>query len=1242
MATVIGDRDVLLLGSSQRALNPLDSKILLGTSAPAFKVDTNGNALPSTITVTAALIGIAGTVAFTATGATVTDNHDNTATLAYSGVTGTSCTVTASITVNGQAFSASVTLSKVTDGATGSNGSTGNQYATVYLYQWATSKPANPNGTTGYTWATGVNSTYTGTDQWQINPTNPGTSGFQLYAAAVQITAPGGTVSTVVNYSNATVMTWSQNGNNGSNGASGVQSTTVQVYRWDSSTAPAAPAGTATYIWTGVNAGTFGAAPSGWQINPGVAPSQGMTLWAARVRVTDSATNTSTGFNWTDSAIIAVGSSGSNGAAGASGASYVTAYCASTTGTTTTAPPQTTGKTSLPPNNSGGLTGTWTASVPTLSTGQYLYQSDGIYDPTTDKVTWSIPYWSSLKVGNLSAITVNTGNLNISGTISDSGGNWSIDSNGHMEAKSWTLRDSANNTILSAGGQLAVSAAAPGTLNSQQQWSDVGGRPADDQIKNNLIDLSWWQRGASIPWTQNSEYNSIAKCSPASGADLLLPGPKGSDDAVWYCKEVTGDGSAGGGWNNAPLSLDPTKTYRFAIPIRRLSGGAESYWGIDSVCDLNTTSINGNPYFTHWNGLSTDRWYLFVGYIFPAGSTGNTHSGAGIWDCHTGQKVVDGYNYNFAAGNGNIHHRAYQYYATTNAEQLFGRPMVNLVDGTEPSLREYFESGVMLNSMQQWGDVSGTGKPADNASADVVLVARGSCSVSGNTAVKSGGVTNWDSDVYSVDSFTGGAYASAVVASTVGRLMFGLNSDPTTDASYTSIDYAIYLNGTPGGDGNIYIYESASNPAAFGAYAVGDVFAVVYDGSSVKYLKNGAVFYTSTAPSASTPNQKLYFDSSFLEVGATLKNIRFGPLTSNNWADIGNRPTSYRVVSMGGNATGASLSAGFYRESTAAYLYGVGRSYNVVVIRRSDRAVINHDVFDVYGNITEAYRLRNFLNGYGPDVIVVIYTFDEPLQNHFESTLAAAMYRCGASRAVYGSPQFQYRSAYILVGIPGVGEGGGAEAYQGSVSNDTNAWCDIGLVIDPLGNFQVSTNYTPRSLQDYGYTGDYNATNGAPSGTSVGGTEAGLLASRALNGDSAYNAINDATNGLAQKLKSNAQNILSGGAGLSAGTLAWDGSGNRTSGSGVGINRNGIVAYNSSGVATFTLDGTTGNATFAGTLSAATGTFAGSLSAASGTLGTITAATIQSGSSGQRTVITQNGVNVYDSAGTLRVRMGIW
>ena len=54
------------------------------------------------------------------------------------------------------------------------------------------------------------------------------------------------------------------------------------------------------------------------------------------------------------------------------------------------------------------------------------------------------------------------------------------------------------------------------------------------------------------------------------------------------------------------------------------------------------------------------------------------------------------------------------------------------------------------------------------------------------------------------------------------------------------------------------------------------------------------------------------------------------------------------------------------------------------------------------------------------------------------------------------------------------------------------------------------------------------------------------------------------------------------------------------------ISPNGILARNSAGTTTFSIDGTTGNAIFSGSLSAATGTFAGSLSAATGTLGALT------------------------------------
>jgi len=52
-------------------------------------------------------------------------------------------------------------------------------------------------------------------------------------------------------------------------------------------------------------------------------------------------------------------------------------------------------------------------SPPSLVTGEYLYQTDGIYVVGTNTITWATPYLSNLKVGSLSAISANLGVVNI-------------------------------------------------------------------------------------------------------------------------------------------------------------------------------------------------------------------------------------------------------------------------------------------------------------------------------------------------------------------------------------------------------------------------------------------------------------------------------------------------------------------------------------------------------------------------------------------------------------------------------------------------------------------------------------------------------------------------------------------------------------------------------------------------------------------------------------------------------------
>lgn len=429
----------------------------------------------------------------------------------------------------------------------------------------------------------------------------------------------------------------------------------------------------------------------------------------------------------------------------------------------------------------------------------------------------------------------------------------------------------------------------------------AGNITPDPAWLNNLVNLGWWKKGGAIPWGQNQEEN-ILYSTGEIGSNI--GGPKGGDDVVWYCREVAGDGENGGGWDAVnTLNLDPTKTYRFAVPIYKRDGaGGGAFWGPQSgsVCYNNSTAPHDNPYFawTQRDNLLSDRWYLFVGFIYPQGSTGNTDASAGIWDCKTGQKFADGWNYCHAPG-GARGHRAYQFYAGVGSTQLFGRPMVNLVDGTEPSLREYFAPDAVLNASQLWGQVAG-------------------------------------------------------------------------------------------------------------------------------------------------------------------------------------RPRTYRVGAYGASATYSPVSSQLLNGETGAVLVGGGPMYRVATIHRSTFVVTDLGAFNTYsGGSGVPAAMAAALNSISREsnTVVVVWTYDEPQGNRVNDGLLEAMLRHGASRAVFGSARFRYRSAYILVGIAGCGEGNGAECYAGDFDADPNAWCDLSFQIMPTGALVVSgTTSGARALVDYGYVGHLAAT----------------------------------------------------------------------------------------------------------------------------------------------------------------------
>lgn len=110
------------------------------------------------------------------------------------------------------------------------------------------------------------------------------------------------------------------------------------------------------------------------------------------------------------------------------------------------------------------------------------------------------------------------------------------------------------------------------------------------------------------------------------------------------------------------------------------------------------------------------------------------------------------------------------------------------------------------------------------------------------------------------------------------RCMIGLNNDPHTNASYTTINNAMYI-WHYGSYYRVYIFENGGNKGLkinqTSTYE-GQTFCIRRTGTTIEYLLDDTVFYTSTLPSTGD----LYFDNSFLKYGVSsvkVDNIQLCP-----------------------------------------------------------------------------------------------------------------------------------------------------------------------------------------------------------------------------------------------------------------------------------------------------------------------------------------------------------------------------
>ncbi|WP_053073557.1 tail fiber protein [Chromobacterium violaceum] len=148
----------------------------------------------------------------------------------------------------------------------------------------------------------------------------------------------------------------------------------------------------------------------------------------------------------------------------------------------------------------------------------------------------------------------------------------------------------------------------------------------------------------------------------------------------------------------------------------------------------------------------------------------------------------------------------------------------------------------------------------------------------------------------------------------------------------------------------------------------------------------------------------------------------------------------------------------------------VARSYNMVQLDAAG-AVSRSATFDVCGGNGQDKAAADWLNAAPDGATVIVYTWDEPQGNRLTGGLPQALYRCGASSAVFASDKFQYRSAYLLIGRAGCGEGQGLERYCGDKPASPDAQLDVAFELvngmPLLGGGQVSGAAAPTGQVAY-------------------------------------------------------------------------------------------------------------------------------------------------------------------------------
>lgn len=372
-----------------------------------------------------------------------------------------------------------------------------------------------------------------------------------------------------------------------------------------------------------------------------------------------------------------------------------------------------------------------------------------------------------------------------------------------------------------------------------------------------------------------------------------------TENAFWKVFARAGlDGAPGDGGNSTFLHIAYANSANGSVDFTTGTPGLRTYLGIrvdgaqaDSTnyADYNWSLIkgadglngsNGMPGAPGANGLPT---YVHIAYANNATGTANFSV-----DDPTGRAYIGFYSDQTLADSTN--HALYAWSLVKGADGLNGTNGAPGAPGVN-GLASYFHTAFANSPTGSIDFTTGlpNGRafigtysdftPADSNDPNAYtwtaykgpaafgLIARGDVIVASNSLVKTVTSNAWGTGGgFSSEGYRGGAQTSFSF-DTVGQIIAGLNTDPASNDSFDTIDYAILsFNGTAG------IYESGASIASLGACSPTTRFQIVYDNRTVTYYKDGAT----VRQIAAVPDLLLYFDAAHANAaGDKLINIGF-------------------------------------------------------------------------------------------------------------------------------------------------------------------------------------------------------------------------------------------------------------------------------------------------------------------------------------------------------------------------------